>query len=50
MRGVGDRTELQHIDPRSIGPNRVSFLFSWTAQPGPGGLASLGAGFLYRIL
>ena len=32
--GVGDQTELQHIDPRSIGHNRVSFLFSWAAQPG----------------
>ena len=27
--GVGDRTELQH----SIGHNRVSFPFSWAAQP-----------------
>ena len=32
--GVGDRTELQHIDPHSIGHNRVSFPFSWAAQPG----------------
>ena len=31
--GVGDRTELQHIDPYSIGHNRVSFPFSWAAQP-----------------
>ena len=31
--GVGDRTELQHIDPHSIGLNRVSFPFSWAAQP-----------------
>ena len=28
----------------------VSFLFSWAAQPGAWGPASLGAGFLYRIL
>ena len=28
--GVGDRTELQHIDPHSIGHNHVSFPFSWT--------------------
>ena len=38
--GVGDRTELQHIDPHSYGHNCVSFLFSWVAQPGdwrPGG-------------
>ena len=34
--GVGDRTELQHIDPHSSGHNRVSFPFSWAAQPGPG--------------
>ena len=31
--GVGDRTELQHIDPHSIGHNRVSFPFFWAAQP-----------------
>ena len=30
--GVGDQTELQHIDPHSIGHNRVSFPFSWAAQ------------------
>ena len=24
---------MQHIDPHSIGHNRVSFPFSWTAQP-----------------
>ena len=35
--GVGDRTELQHIDPPSIGYNRVSFPFSWAAQPGTWG-------------
>ena len=28
----------------------VSFPFSWTAQPGAGGPASLGASFLYCIL
>ena len=48
--GVGDRTELQHIDPHSIGHNRVFFPFSWVAQPGAWGPASLGAGFRYRIL
>ena len=48
--GVGDRTELQHIDPHSIGHNRVSFPFSWAAQPGAWGPASLGAAFLYCIL
>ena len=31
--GVGDRTELQHIDPYSYGHNSVSFPFSWAAQP-----------------
>ena len=32
--GVGDRTDLQHIDPHSYGYNSVSFPFSWAAQPG----------------
>ena len=32
--GVGDRTELQHIDPPSIGHNCISFPFSWVAQQG----------------
>ena len=32
--GVGVWTELQHIDPHSIGYNNVSFPFSWAAQPG----------------
>ena len=40
--GVGDRTEVQHIDPNSFGHNRVSFPFSWAAQPGTWGPASLG--------
>ena len=48
--GVGDWTELQHIDPHSIGHNRVSFPFSWAAQPGAWEPTLLGAGFLYRIL
>ena len=48
--GAGDQTELRYIDPHSIGHNRVSFSFSWAAQLGPGGPASLGAGFLYHIL
>ena len=87
--GLGDRTELQHIDPHSYGHQRffpillgcstgslgshsagcwfsqppptrlipnssgyhsLSFPFSWAAQPGAWGPASLGAGFLYRIL
>ena len=46
--GVGDRTELQYIDPHSIGHNRVPFPFSWVAQPGAWGAHS--DGFLYRIL
>ena len=40
--GVGDRTELQHIDPHSYGYNSVSFSFSCAAQPGACGPASLG--------
>ena len=48
--GVGDRTELQHIDPHSIGHNRVPFPFSWATQPGAWGPTLLDAGFLYRIL
>ena len=32
--GVGDRKELQHIDPHSYGHNSVSFPFSWAAQTG----------------
>ena len=47
--GVGDRTELQHIDPHSIGHNSVSFPFSWAAQLGAWGPTLLGAGFLYCI-
>ena len=36
--GVGDRTELQHIDlPSPSGHSRVYFSFSWTAQPGAWG-------------
>ena len=31
--GVGDLIELQHIDPHSIVHNRISFPFSWAAQP-----------------
>ena len=48
--GVGDRTELQHIDPHSIGHNCVSFPFPCAAQPGARGPTPLSAGFLYRIL
>ena len=48
--GVGDRTQLQHIDSHSIGHNRISFPFSWAAQPGAWGPTLLGAGFLYRML
>ena len=43
--GVGDGTELQHIDPHSIGHNRVSFLFSWAAQPGAWGPSLSGCWF-----
>ena len=47
-KGVGDRTELKHIDPHSIDHDRVSFPFSWAAQPGP--CSTLDASFLNRIL
>ena len=48
--GVGDRTELQHIDPHSIGHNSISFPFSWAAQLGTRGPTLLGAGFRSRFL
>ena len=35
--GIGERRELQHIDPHSIGHNCISFPFSWAAQPGAWG-------------
>ena len=44
QKGVGDRTELQHIDPHSYGHNRVSFPFSWAA-PGDLGVHSAGCWF-----
>ena len=43
--GVGDRTELQHIDPHSFGHNRVSFPFFWAAQAGAWGLSLSGCWF-----
>ena len=42
---VGDRTELQHIDPHSYGHNSVSFLFSCAAQPGAWGPSLSGCWF-----
>ena len=48
--GVGDRTELQHIDPHSIGHNRVSFPFSWAAQPGAWGPSLSGCWFSLHYL
>ena len=48
--GGGDRTELQHIDHRSIGHNHVSFPFSWAAQRVAWGPTLLGTSFLYHIL
>ena len=50
VRGSWDRTELQHIDPHSIGHNHVSSRSPGLLNRGPGGPASLGAGFLYCIL
>ena len=41
-RWVGGWTKLQYIDPHSYGHNFVSFPFSWAAQPGAWGPASLG--------
>ena len=40
--GVGDPTELQHIDSHSIGHNRVSFPLSRTAQLGAWGTSFSG--------
>ena len=36
-RWVGDWTGLQHIEPHSSGHSRISFPFSWAAQPGAWG-------------
>ena len=47
--GVGDRTELNILTPTLMAIS-VSFPFYWAAQPGAWGPASLGTGFLYRIL
>ena len=48
---VGDRTELQHIDlPTLLTITAFLFCFSELVNWGPRGPASLGAGFLYRIL
>ena len=43
--GVGDWTELQHIDPHTIGHNRISFPLSWAAQPGAWGPSLSGCWF-----
>ena len=49
--GVGDRTELQYIDPSLLAISVVSFSFSRAAQPEARGLIFLlSAGFLYHIL
>ena len=50
-RGVGDWTELQHIDPHSYGHNSVSFLFSWVAQLGAWGpsLSGTRSSFLHLL-
>ena len=47
--GVGDRTELQHIDPHSYGHN-CFFPVLLCCSTGGLGPTQLGAGFLYRIL
>ena len=49
--GVGDRTELQHIDPPAL--LAITAFLSRSLgllNRGPGVPATLGAGFLYRIL
>ena len=48
--GVGDRTELQHIDPHSYGHNSVSFPFSWAARPWVWGPSLSGTRFLFQHL
>ena len=48
--GVGDRTELQYIDPHSYGHQRCVFLvLQGCSTVGPGAQL-LNAGFLYHIL
>ena len=49
-RWVGDRTELQHIDPHSYGHNSISFPFSWSAQPGAWGPNLFGTWFSFQHL
>ena len=50
-RELDTEQRLQHIDlPSPSGHSRVSFSFSWTAQPGACSPTPLGAGFIYRIL
>ena len=47
---VGDRTELQHIDPHSYVHQRCVFLVLQGCSAGGQGPSLLGAGFLYCIL
>ena len=48
--GVGDRTELQHIDPHSYGHQCCVFLVLQRCSTGGLEALSAGCGFLYRIL
>ena len=48
--GVGDQTELQHIDPTLLAMTVFLSRFPGLLNREPGGPASLGAGFLYCIL
>ena len=48
--GVGDRTELQYIDPHSYGHQRWVFLVLQGCSTGGPEAHSAGCGFLYRIL
>ena len=48
--GVGDRTELQHIDPHSYGHQRFFPVIQGCSTGGPGDPASAGCCFLYSII
>ena len=48
--GVGDWTELQHIDPHSSGYHSLSFPFSCATQPGAWGPSLSGTWFSFQRL
>ena len=49
-KGVGDRTELQYIDPHSYGHQRLFLAFQGCSTGGPGAQLSAECCSLYRIL